>query len=147
MTGGIVRCDVSLVGILAGAITGHFVHAIWYMKLFSRLFVKYYGWDEEETKKRIETGSHKGIGHLILGSFISKVIYTVIFAILAHNIGVTEMFDAIKLGVLIWFGFMATVCLNEVLWHGERIQFYLINQGCYIVSNIATAAVYTLIAL
>ncbi len=144
MSGGIVKCDVSLIGILVGALVGHFIHAIWYMKLFTKPFVKYYGWDEEETKKKI--GEHKGIGHLILGSFISKVIYSVIFAIIAHNMGISEIEDAIKLGVLVWIGFMATVCLNEVLWHGERIQFYLINQGCYLVSNIATAVVYTLIA-
>ena len=147
MTGGIVKCDVSLVGVLAAAVTGHLIHAIWFSKLFSKLFVKYYGWDEEETKKQIASSSSKGIGNLILGSFISKIIYTVIFAILAHNLGITEIVDAVKLGVGVWFGFMATVCINEVLWHNQRIQFYLINQGCYVVSNIASAVVYAWLAL
>jgi len=144
MSGGIVKCDVSILGIFLGALAGHFVHAIWYMKLFTKPFIKYFGWDEEETKKKMR--EHKGMGLSILGSFLSKVIYTIIFAIIAHNVEISGMEDAIKLGVLVWFGFMATVCLNEVLWHNERIQFYLINQGCYLVSNIVTAVVYTLVA-
>jgi len=136
--------NVSILGIIAAGFTGHIISGVWFSVLFSKQFLKYSGWSEEQREKVFK---ETNMGFSILGSLISKIITTIVFAILVHNLNITTMGSAVTLAILVWFGFMVTVCINEVLWHGEKIQFYILNQSCFFVIHVAMGVIYSLIAL
>ena len=136
--------NLSILGILGASITGHIISGVWFSALFSKQFLKYAGWSEEQ-KKKIMAETNMGVS--ILGSLIGKIICTIVFAILVHNLHITTMASAVFLAVVVWFGFTLTVCVNEVLWHGEMVQFYILNQACFLVMHVAMGVVYSLIAL
>ena len=78
----------------------------------------------------------------VCGAFIEQLVSMVIFATLAHSLHITTIRGAVALGICIWFGFMATSNVNEGLWHGEKVEFYLLTQTGILIRTIGMAGVY-----
>lgn len=127
------------VAVLVASVLGQFISFMWFSTIFVKPWIKYSNWDKELLKKQ-KPGLQP-----ILYSYLEQLITFTAIVILTHYLGINTIPDALKLTVFVWFGFMATVAINEVIWHAEKIQFYLINQGCYLVRNSAMIALYGLI--
>jgi len=134
------RFNVNLIGVIMATIVGQILSTIWYTLLFHKAWDKYSGFNEEELKK-IKATSHKNPRSIYL-SILEQFISTYAYAILVHNLSISTFMGAAILGAVVWFGFMATVGINEVIWHGEKLQFYVLNQACYLVRTILKGLVY-----
>jgi len=112
------------------------------MVLFDKIWDKYSGYNEEELKKIRGKSQRKSVVLSLLEQLISSYIY----AIFAENLEITSLSCAAILGAALWFGFIATVGANEVLWHGEKIQFYALHQACYLLRTVIKGVVYVFVA-
>ena len=132
-------------GVLLATAVGQFISALWFGPFFSKQWQKYCGWSEYELKNYLSDKTQ--YRRTVLGAFLEQLVSIIVFVVLLHYLNITELVEAIKLAGLVWFGFMATASVNEVLWHGERVGFYVLTQSSYLVRTLASAAVYSLIAL
>jgi len=70
----------------------------------------------------------------------------IILGVLFHNLHINTIGSAIGVGLLVWLGFMATLSSNEVLWHGEKVEFYVLNQTSFLLRTILMTTVYGYLA-
>jgi len=135
----------TLSAVLLSTAVAQFISALWFGPFFSKQWQKYCGWTEVEYKNYLSDKSE--YRRSIIGAFLEQLVSVIVFAVLLHYLNITDAVEAIKLAGLVWFGFMATASINEVLWHGERVGFYVLTQASYLVRTIAVAAVYSFVAL
>lgn len=127
----------SLLGVLIAGIVSMSIGALWYSPvLFGNIWMKLTGFD----KKKMEEAKKKGMVKPYLISFIGTL---VMVYILGYLMGVTSI-SFVLLAVLIWFGFMATVALNAVLWEGKSFKLYLINVLHHLVALLAAGVILSL---
>ena len=132
-----------VLGVVGSAFVGQIISSVWFLG-FQRQFLKYCAHSEDESKKII---AETNVKFSSIWSFISKIITSIVFAWLAHSLNIMTIGSAILLAVIVWFGFQITVCVNEVIWHGEKIQYYALTQGCFLFVYTAMGAIYSLVAL
>jgi len=137
--------SINILGVLFATMAGQFISALWFGPLFNKQWVKYCGWDEEYVKKYM--GDKNRHRDACIGSFIEQTLSMIIFAFLFHSLQIDTQLASAKLSILVWVGFMVTSTLNEVLWHGEQVRFWLVNVSSYLVRTIAMGAIYTYIVL
>jgi len=135
--------NVSILGVFLASFADFFFVFIWFNLLFPKQIMKYSNWTEEQKK----SSAKFNMGRTLLTTYITKLITAFVFAVIVHSLEITTTIGALKLCAILWFGFMATVSLNEVLWHGEMVEYYLINQGGFLVCSLGMAFVYSLITL
>ncbi len=144
MTGSLQFSGISIIGVVAATFVGQFISAMWFGPLFNKQWTKYCGWDVDQIKKYMKEGNRHT--KAVWGSLVETLIAQIFYAILLHNLQITSIVEAMVVGAIAWAGFMATVGLNEVLWHGMKIQFYILNQSSYLVRTVVMGAVYSFIA-
>ena len=133
------KLSVNFLGVIMSTIVGQIISVIWFALIFAKTWDKYSGFNEEELKKvKADHNKPKTIYFSLLEQFISAYFY----AVLMHNLNITSLMGAGILGLVIWAGFMATVGVNEVIWHREKAQFYILNQACYLVRTVLKGVVY-----
>jgi len=137
--------QISIPGVILATVLGQIVSTIWFGPLFSKQWIKYCRWNFNEAMEIIDK-NHREKKPLYF-SFLEHLINMLVFGVLIHNMGITTVSGAMWFSVLVWFGFMATVAANEVLWHAEKFEFYALNQACYFVRGLVMAATYAYIAL
>lgn len=142
MTIALEKFSVNIFGLLTSTILGNVFSTVWFMVLFDKIWDKYSGYNEEELKKIRGKSQRKSVVLSLLEQLISSYIY----AIFAENLEITSLSCAAILGAALWFGFIATVGANEVLWHGEKIQFYALHQACYLLRTVIKGVVYVFVA-
>jgi len=136
--------SVNLLGVLLGSFADFCFCYIWFDILFPKQILKYCGWTEEEAKKN---SAKFHTGRNLLTAYTTKFITAFVLALVVHSLEITTTFGVLKLCAILWFGFMATVSMNEVLWHGEKFEYYLVNQIGFLVCSLGMAFIYSLIAL
>jgi len=142
MKGALQFTNISIIGVVAATFVGQFISAMWFGPLFNKQWTKHCGWELDQIKKYMKEGHTKAVWGSLVETFIAQIV----FAFLLHNLQITSIVGAAVVGAIVWVGFMATVGINEVLWHGMKIQFYILNQASYLVRTVAMAAVYSFIA-
>jgi hypothetical protein len=55
--------------------------------------------------------------------------------------GETTAFDGLKIGLVVWLGFVTTVQLTNALFSRQRNRLYLINTGYQLVCYVAMGAI------
>ena len=106
---------------------------LWYSPvLFGRLWMQLSGIKEKKEKK-------SGMSISYLAAFIGTAVNAGAYIYLYEALAVVELLEAIKLGAIIWLGFMATTTLSSVLWEKKPVKLYLLNNAHLLLSNILTA--------
>ena len=127
-------------GVLLATAVGQFISALWFGPFFSKQWQKYCGWSEYELKNYLSDKTQ--YRRTVLGAFLEQLVSIIVFVVLLHYLNITELVEAIKLAALVWFGFMATASVNEVLWHGEKVEFYILNQASFLFRTILMTSIY-----
>ncbi len=122
--------NISILGVVLTTIINSIFSTIWFSILFDKIWDKHSGFTEEELKK-IKGTSHKRTrsGYW---SLIEQFISTVIYAGLVEYLNVMTFSQATLLSVILWLGFVATPAVNGVFYNGEKVQFYILHQACYL---------------
>ena len=130
------------VNYLAAAVAttlGFLFSVVWLRIIFKNKWIKYCRWSYQEALEIMEANQRdKSIYWSFLEHFISMIVLGVLF----HNLQINTIGSALGLSILLWFGFMATLSLNEVLWHGEKVEFYVLNQASFLFRTILMTSIY-----
>lgn len=69
-----------------------------------------------------------------------------VLAILMHNLQIKTIDEAVKLAILVWIGFTATVLFNEPHWRDLKAQAFLLHHASYLLRAVVMAITYFYIA-
>jgi hypothetical protein len=87
-------------------------------------------------KDSIETGPWHYIA-----AFVISFVLVYVFALLINWLGITKVVDGVKLGILLWVGFIATTNFSAVIWAKKPWMAFFIDAGYHLVSMIVIGAI------
>lgn len=78
------------------------------------------------------------------GTIIVAGITSWVIGMIIHAIQPASLVNGIKIGFYCWLGFVATTQFSSVIWAKRSLRSYIIDCGCFLVSYVLIAALYTL---
>lgn len=129
--------DINFLAVLVAAGATFALGALWYSPLlFARQWVAAHGLTPEQVEAmRKSTGPAYGV------TFVCWLAMAAALAVLTQRIGVDTALGGLKLGVLCWAGFAATVGLSGHMFSERRLSGYLIDTGYQLVSLLGMGVI------
>jgi hypothetical protein len=123
---------VNYLAVFLAALAGTVIGILWYSPLvFGNSWARLVGISEKEIEL-------KGKGEMVLLYFINFIATLVIALVLSIFIRVSgnygDFISGMLVGIILWFGFVATVEAGKVLWESKPFGLYLINALYYLTS-------------
>ena len=132
--------DVNEMTVVIAAVANMAIGFAWYSKgLFGKQWMKELGLSEASMSSK-KKNMNKTYALMTLASLVMAYV-------LAHIVvafGGTTFMDGVQAGFWPWLGFVATVCLNSVLFEKKSWNLYGINVGHYLVSLVVMGVILTL---
>jgi len=122
--------SVNLWAVLVAAVASFVLGGLWYGPLFGK------SWAKLAKVKAMKKGM--GSGHLAM--FISSLVTAYVLAVFIGLAG-AGVGTALAVGFWTWLGFYATLTLGGVLWKGEPINLYWLNNGYGLLNLLLMALV------
>jgi hypothetical protein len=116
---------------------------MWYSKWFTNTFIKFSNWAGEDDVKKHGT---RGMGLKIFLAFVRNFIALYAVALFFTTLNVHTIAQTLGWGLLITFGFVATIAYNGVLWEGQHIESYYFNAFSKISGILVPMLVYTVVS-
>lgn len=129
--------DINYIAVLASAIAGMVLGALWYGPLFGKRWIKLMNFSEKDIKK----AKQKSMAKSYVGAFIGTLIFAYVLAIMIVNLGTATLAEGFVVAFLLWLGFIATSMLNMVIWEGKPAELYVIGIAHYLVVFLAMSAI------
>ncbi len=73
--------------------------------------------------------------------FISTLILNYVLAVVVVYSGSNTFIDGAGIGLLLWFGFVATIILGGVLYEKKPLALYWINTIQYLISMVIAGGI------
>ena len=125
--------------VIAAAFASMVLGFLWYSKfLFGKEWSELMGVKDGEmtmSKKGMTTTYLVGTLVAIITSFVLKQFIDLFY--------IVNPFDAIQLSFWIWFGFVATTMITNVLYAKQSWKLFVINSGYQLASLIAMALIFS----
>ena len=74
---------------------------------------------------------------------VASLVNAWVLAVLAMNLGGTTIGDGVKLGILCWLGFMATITAAQISFEKKPWGLWLLNNAHNLIVQIVMAAIVT----
>jgi hypothetical protein len=121
---GMVFADINLLMVLIVTVITFLIGWLWYSPLlFGNAWVKAMNLSKSDIKKAKE----KGMGKTILVGFIAELVMIYVLAFFVAGLGAATFMAGLKIGFMIWLGFIATIMIGGMLWEGKSFELYAIN--------------------
>jgi len=115
--------SINYVGILVGAIVYTLLGMIWYSPfLFGDRFMALMGWPAIMVDSMV-----RNLGTNYVFAILSSLIMVFILDLFIEYTQVKRFIDGMKIGLLLWLGFVATTNLSTVIFENRLFNLYLIN--------------------
>jgi hypothetical protein len=132
---------INYMAILVAGIAGFILGFLWYSPLlFGNLWIKLSKFSKKEIAKHKKRGM-KGMWKQMSLSFLGQLIRASALAVLLVALSTTSLMPALRLGALVWFGFLAVGTLDAVLWEGKSWKLLAIKSGHELCNVLVMAAV------
>lgn len=92
-------------------------------------------------KGDINKAKKGGLGRLYLAGFIGSLLMSYVLAFLIYATGSTNIGDGVKIGMIVWAGFVIPLLLGSILWEGKPVKLYIVNMAHWLVSLILMAII------
>jgi surface polysaccharide O-acyltransferase-like enzyme len=127
---------VNLLAVLASAVATMVLGFLWYSPvLFANPWMKLMGYDPNDKAKIAEM--QKSAGPTYFMSLIASILAAFVLGKLIAVSGFSTAVDGLKIGLVVWLGFVTTVQLTNALFSRQPFKLYMINTGyqfvCYAV--------------
>ena len=127
---------VNLWAVLASAIATMVVGFLWYSPvLFANPWMKLMGYDPNDKAKIAEMQKSAGPSYFM--SLIASILAAFVLGKLIAVAGFSTAVDGLKIGLVVWLGFVTTVQFTNALFRRQPFKLYMINTGyqfvCYAV--------------
>lgn len=130
--------NLNYLAILAAAVAAMAIGSFWYsMAFFGKEWMKLVGL----TQKTIEMQKKEGMGKTYGIMFIGALVMAYVLAVIVSLAASTTIVGGVKVGVLVWLGFVATTSLGDVLFAGKSLRLWTINNGYQLVSLVFMGAI------
>lgn len=118
--------EVNYWAVLVTGIVSFFLGGLWYSPvLFETAWMQANGYDAEQVRQ-----IQSSLGALGFGiTLISYLCVAWVFALLVTALGVNSVIGGLTIGILLWFGFVATTGLAVNLFSDRPIGAWLIDSG------------------
>jgi Protein of unknown function (DUF1761) len=127
---------INWLAVLIGAVAYFALGALWYSFLFQKKWIAYNKIDMSDPNGK------KGVGLLMLGSFVLMLVQSLAIAILANRLELSDYWmSGVKLGALTGVCFCAFTIGINYLYEKKPLGLFLINGGYAIAGNIIAAVV------
>jgi surface polysaccharide O-acyltransferase-like enzyme len=127
---------VNLWAVLASAIATMVVGFLWYSPVqFANPWMKLMGYDPNDKAKIAEMQKSAGPSYFM--SLIASILAAFVLGKLIAVAGFSTAVDGLKIGLVVWLGFVTTVQFTNALFSRQPFKLYMINTGyqfvCYAV--------------
>jgi len=127
--------QVNWLAIFVAGLVPVVIGMLWYSPLlFGKKWMSLVGKTEEEIRK-------EGPGKAYAQSLVTSMIIAFVLEYLLMYTGSFDMRAGMKLGFLVWIGFVATTSYASVLFESRPKGLYLINAGYNLVSLLIMGAI------
>lgn len=129
--------DINLVAVVVAGAATFALGALWYSPwLFGRIWVAALGLTPEQVAEQKKTA-----GPAYAVTLLCWLVMAAALAVLIQRIDITTAQGGIKLAVLCWLGFAATVGLSGHMFSGRRLGVFLVDASFQLTSLVAMGAI------
>jgi hypothetical protein len=130
---------VNLWAVLVSAVATMVVGFLWYSPaLFANPWMRLMGYDPNDKAKIAEMQKSAGPSYFM--SLIASTLAAFVLGKLIAVAGFSTAVDGLKIGLVVWLGFVTTVQLTNALFSRQPFKLYMINTGyqfvCYAVMGV-----------
>jgi hypothetical protein len=131
---------VNVWAVLVCAVATMVLGFLWYSPmLFASPWMKLMGYDPNDKAKIAEMQKSAAPSYLM--SLIASLLSALVLGKLIQVSGTTNAVDGLKIGLVVWLGFVTTVQLTNALFSRQPNRLYMINTGYQAVCYIAMGAI------
>ena len=131
---------VNLWAVLVSALATMVAGFLWYSPaLFAKPWTILMGYDPNDKAKMAEMQKSAGKSYAI--SFVASLVSAFILSKIIHVTTVNTALYGMKIGFVVWLGFVTTVQLTAKLFGNQPTKLYLINTGYQLVCYLAMGAI------
>lgn len=131
--------DVNFFVVGIAAITSFIVGSLWYSPaLFGNRWMALT--DMKPKNKKEEEEMKKKMGPAMIKSFGTSLVMAFVLYLLAVELGVSTMQEALTLGLWIWVGFIASVLTMQHVYSKDSNELLLLTLGHHLVAILAMCA-------
>jgi len=128
--------NINWLAVLVAAVAYFVLGAIWYSKaLFAPKWAKLVGIQMNSEANK------KGLGAMMLGSFILIAITCIVLALMVVRMDLFVLTSGLKLGCLTGLGFATTAVSISFIYEKRPTALYFIDCGYHLVGHIAAAII------
>lgn len=132
-----------IIAIVVTALIPMVIGMIWYSPIaFGKRWMELEGLTSEDT----EVAKQKGMAKVYISSFISYIFLSYAISVLVQFLVIASILPALKLGFLVWLGFVVPTALSSFLWSAKQksIELFILNIGYFLVSILISVIVLAL---
>jgi surface polysaccharide O-acyltransferase-like enzyme len=131
---------VNLLAVLASAVATMVLGFLWYSPvLFANPWMKLMGYDPNDKEKIAEMQKSAGPSYFM--SLIASILAAFVLGKLIAVSGFSTAVDGLKIGLVVWLGFVTTVQLTNALFSRQPFKLYMINTGYQLVCYAVMGAI------
>jgi len=131
---------VNVWAVLVCAVATMVVGFLWYSPaLFANPWMVLMGYDPNDKAKLAEMQKSAGPSYAM--SFVASILSAFVLGKLIAVAGAATAYDGLKIGMVVWLGFVTTVQLTNALFSRQRNKLYLINTGYQLVCYLVMGAI------
>ena len=131
---------VNVWAVLVCAVATMVVGFLWYSPaLFANPWMVLMGYDPNDKAKIAEMQKSAGPSYAM--SFVASILSAFVLGKLIAVAGAAKAYDGLKIGMVVWLGFVTTVQLTNALFSRQRNKLYLINTGYQLVCYLVMGAI------
>lgn len=128
--------ELNYLAILVTAVVIFAIGALWYTVLFGKQWLAAHGYTPEQVEAmKTRMGMTYGL------SFVAYLVLAAVMDLLIVRLGITEAIGGVKLGVICWLGFLATIGLTANLYSNKSLVTYLIDAAYQLVFMVAAGVI------
>ncbi len=107
--------------------------------LFAKPWTILMGYDPNDKAKMAEMQKSAGPSYMM--SFIASMLAAFVLGKLIAVSGTVGAVDGLKIGLVVWLGFVTTVQFTNALFSRQPNKLYMINTGYQLVCYVAMGAI------
>jgi len=130
--------SINIWAVLVAAVVSMIIGSVWYGPVFGKQYMLAKGMDKWSKEKQDKM--KKAMPVTFLAQFIANVIMFYAFAMIVSGLNQNSLIGGIKVGLLIWIGFILPLKLGEELWGGKMILFWY-GAGSMLLTLLAAGAI------
>ena len=131
---------VNLWAVLVSALATMVVGFIWYSPmLFAKPWMVLMGYDPDDKAKLAEMQKSAGPSYMM--SLVASALSALVLGKIIAVSGTVGAVDGLKIGLVVWLGFVTTVQLTNALFSRQPNKLYMINTGYQLVCYVAMGAI------